>query len=158
MVSTWLLRSLGWCSALRRGGVDRVVGPGGKLFAGFEDFGRHLEIFDRHGAPGLLVSERPHAPLNVSRAGLLVGSKIEPSVHQNREETVGLVQAVSAEHGFGAQFGERAELVQDKLFERLISPAATENTAGARRNPSFGCRLPQRKAREVPLIPRCCSV
>src|SRR6266853_1613945 len=139
MVSTWLLRSLGWCSALRRGGVDRVVGPGGELLAVFQRFGRHLEIFDRHGAPGLLVSERPHAPLNVGRARLLVGPKIEPSVHQNREETVRLVQAVSAEHGFGTQFGERAELVQDKLFERLISHAASENTGRARRNPPFGC-------------------
>ena len=46
--------------------------------------------------------------------------EVKPALHQNSEEPVGLIQPVSAEHRFGAQVGQGAQLVEDEGFEGIV--------------------------------------
>src|SRR6185503_19024385 len=92
---------------------------------------------DRQGAPGLLIFEGLHAAFDMSGASLLVGFEIEPSVHQDGKETVRLIQTIAAEHRLGADFRECVELVEDKLFERLIRHAGSMPRARVESQPAF---------------------
>src|SRR5262245_39096550 len=91
-------------------------------------------------APGLFVNERSHAAFHIRCAGLLVGFEIEPSAHQDAKESVRLIKTMPAEHRLGAHFRQGSELVQDKLFERLIRHAAGE------------CRTHSRKSNPVSAV------
>jgi hypothetical protein len=108
-------------SGLRSGRFNSASCPRREFFPVFQHVGRHLKIMDRRGAPRLFINERPHASLNVSSARPRIGFEIESSLHQNAEEMVGLIQTMSAEHGFDTQFRERAQLIQDEVFERFSS-------------------------------------
>src|SRR5438128_1436453 len=56
----------------------------------------------------------------------------QPCRHQDAKESVRQIKTIPAEHRLRAHFRERAELVEDKLFERLIKHAARESAAPTR--------------------------
>src|SRR6266550_4214256 len=113
--------------------LNRAGRPRDKFLTVFEYVRRHLEVIHRQRPPGFLVSERPHAAFDEGNARCVVHFEIKPALHKNSKEPPGLIQPVPAEHRFGAQVGQGAQLVEDEGFEGIVRHWSWERRHPCRR-------------------------
>ena len=112
---------------------DGFPRPGDKLLANFDHVGGNFVIFH---CLAVVWSKWFHTAPFVFAPGFIICPEIQPGLEENSEEGLSKIQAVAAEHRAAGDCTQAAELIENKIFERIIFhwwPLSLPGTAGARR-------------------------